>query len=172
MTTAQPDDDLQRLLSKAADRARSARAARAERRSVAAAEVFAQNTILPEDQEALRSSIGMLPELTPAKPKKSINTGAALAKVGIRLSRGSAQDEVTDFREREDASDPIAKLTVYALNAMILLFAFPVGFALLIFNILGGENLRTTAHAMALTGMGIALGWTELGQQILSSVAV
>ena len=48
-------------------------------------------------------------------------------------------------------------LTVYALNGILMLMAFPIGFALLVFNILGGENLRTTAHAIALTGLGTAL---------------
>ena len=51
----------------------------------------------------------------------------------------------------------MARLTVYALNAAIMVFYFPLGFGLLIFNILGGENLRTTAHALALTGLGSAL---------------
>ena len=75
----------------------------------------------------------------------------------IRFSRSSASDEPTCFAERHESRDVIARLTVYALNLTIMLFAFPVGFAILIFNILGGENLRTTAHAMALTGMAVAL---------------
>ena len=80
----------------------------------------------------------------------------------FRLSQGSAQDEPTDFADRKEAHDTVARLTVYALNGSVMLFSFPVGFGLLIFNILGGENLRTTAHTMALTGMGTSLvsaGW-------------
>jgi hypothetical protein len=94
---------------------------------------------------------------------KSIDS---LAEKGIHLTSASVSNEATDFRNREERNNPVARLTVYALNAMIMLFAFPVGFALLIFNILGGENLRTTAHAMALTGMGIGLSYTDIGARL------
>ncbi len=96
--------------------------------------------------------------------------GSWLVTRGIQFSHASAADEETDFRAREEVANTEARLTVYALNGALLLFAFPVGFAMLIFNILGGENLRTTAHAMALTGMGIALSYTELGQNIINSI--
>ena len=72
-----------------------------------------------------------------------------------------------DFRLRAERRDPVARLTVYALNGVILLAFFPVGFALLIFNILGGENLRTTAHTMALTGMGTALATAGYAGQVV-----
>ena len=81
-----------------------------------------------------------------------------LESMGIRLTQSSIQEEPTDFRARPERGDAVARLTVYALNACILVIAFPVGFGLLIFNILGGENLRTTAHTMALTGLGTAIG--------------
>lgn len=91
-------------------------------------------------------------DLAPAQP-----IGRAAA---IRLSHASAHDESTDFRDRPERHDPVACLTVYAMNAAIMLFYFPVGFALLIFNILGGENLRTTSHTLALTGLGMSLATT------------
>lgn len=69
----------------------------------------------------------------------------------------AAPNTSTSFRDRPEASDNCAFLTVYALNAAIMMFAFPVGFGLLVFNILGGENLRTTAHVMGLTGLLTAL---------------
>ena len=81
--------------------------------------------------------------------------------LGIEFATHAIQEETTDFREREETYSAEARLTVYALTAAILLFAFPIGFGLLIFNILGGVNLRTTAHAMALTGMVMALGMSE-----------
>ncbi len=80
----------------------------------------------------------------------------------------SAQDEPTDFRDRAESRDPVARLTVYALNAAVMLFFFPLGMALLIFNILGGENLRTTAHALALTGLGTAIAATGQAGILLS----
>ncbi|MEM9341832.1 MAG: hypothetical protein AAGA87_02185 [Pseudomonadota bacterium] len=73
------------------------------------------------------------------------------------FSLGSLGEESTSFRDRTESHDAYARLTVYALTTIVLIFAFPVGFALLLFNILGGENLRTTSHALALTGLGLAL---------------
>ncbi|MEL6167761.1 MAG: hypothetical protein AAFR35_03665 [Pseudomonadota bacterium] len=133
-------------------------------------EITVPTTIDEEDQRALRSALDQLPELAPdPKPRRSLMQSIAVNS-GVRLASNAAHDEETDFRNREEATSIEARLTVYALNAAIMLFAFPVGFALLIFNILGGENLRTTAHAMALTGMGIAIGWTELGAAIYASI--
>lgn len=94
-----------------------------------------------------------LPDLEPCA---TASTAPSLRE-RVVLTSASAQDEETDYRLRREASDPIARLTVYALNGCVLVFAFPLGFALLILNLLGGENLRTTAHALALTGMGLGL---------------
>lgn len=49
------------------------------------------------------------------------------------------------------------RLTVYTINAALMVIAFPIGFGVLMFNILGGENLRATAHAMSITGTTIGL---------------
>ncbi|MEL6517695.1 MAG: hypothetical protein AAFQ39_08260 [Pseudomonadota bacterium] len=105
----------------------------------------------------------MLPELEPAECATEADKARSREDRTLRIefSKDAIQEEPTDFRDREESHDPMARLTVYAMNAAILLFAFPIGFGLLIFNILGGENLRTTAHAMALTGMVMALGMSE-----------
>ena len=106
--------------------------------------------------------IGHLPDLAPAaapapEPVPRPEAPAPTLEQVFRLTQASAHDESTDFRDRSEARDPYAFLTVYAINAAIMLFAFPVGFALLVFNILGGENLRTTSHVMGLTGLATAL---------------
>lgn len=88
--------------------------------------------------------------------------------VGVELHSNAIIDEETRFSRRAETKSEVARLTVYTLNLTLMLMAFPVGFALLVFNILGGENLRTTAHAMALTGFGIALaGMTGMGSASL-----
>jgi hypothetical protein len=93
-----------------------------------------------------------LPPLAPAETRAERRSF-----VGVELHANSIVDEETRFAHRAETKSEIARLTVYTMNATLMLMAFPVGFALLVFNILGGENLRTTAHAMALTGFGIAL---------------
>jgi hypothetical protein len=77
--------------------------------------------------------------------------------IGVDLHSNAIIDEETRFSRRAETKSEIARLTVYTMNLTLMIMAFPVGFALLVFNILGGENLRTTAHAIALTGFGIAL---------------
>lgn len=88
----------------------------------------------------------------------------------IEFSHRAAHDEATDPIARPESRDETARLTVYALNGMLMLMAFPVGMALLVFNILGGENIRTTAHAIALTGMGIGISLTQFGQSLLGAL--
>ncbi|MEM7752834.1 MAG: hypothetical protein AAF230_05420, partial [Pseudomonadota bacterium] len=72
-----------------------------------------------------------------------------------------------DPSQRAERDDLTARLTVYALNLSIMVFTVPVGMALLLMNILGGENLRTTAHVMALTGLFSALAAANPGMPLL-----
>lgn len=119
------------------------------------------------------------PDLTPAEGaartrsiKRELEEDRVLHLPGLDITRTatSVRDEPTDFTQRAEAHDEVARLTVYTLNAILLVMSFPVGMGMLIFNILGGENLRTTAHMIALTGLGIALNTTEMGSQILSVI--
>lgn len=50
-------------------------------------------------------------------------------------------------------SDVTARFSVYALNAALLVTAFPVGVGMAAYNVLGGENFRLTAQMVALTGL-------------------
>ena len=117
-----------------------------------------------EAERRLRRSLRL-----PALPSAERRSAAPWVKYPslFKLKHDSARDESMDFRRRAERRDPVARLTVYALNGVILLAFFPVGFALLIFNILGGENLRTTAHTMALTGMGTALATAGYAGQVV-----
>lgn len=75
----------------------------------------------------------------------------------ITLSHSSSMEDVFDPKKRPENKNAVARATVYIMNLIVLVMALPVGLALLFFNILFGENLRTTAHVIALTGMGMAL---------------
>mgnify|MGYP001804308317 CR=1 FL=1 len=77
----------------------------------------------------------------------------------IDLIHDSAHDEAFAPEAREEPRSETARLTV---------IAFPIGMALLLFNIIGGENLRTTAHVLALTGLAFALAMTPLGKALFS----
>lgn len=66
-------------------------------------------------------------------------------------------EDVFDPKRRPENGNVTARITVYVMNLIVMVMVLPVGLALLFFNILFGENLRTTAHVIALTGMAMAL---------------
>ncbi|MBT8417308.1 MAG: hypothetical protein KJO42_07690 [Silicimonas sp.] len=112
----------------------------------------------------------VLPELEPAEDRLRRQKTHIFSSDTIALSHESAIEDVFDPNMREEHNDFTARMTVYVLNAIVMVFALPVGLALLCMNILGGENLRTTAHVMALTGVFMVLSTTEEGARLLSFI--
>lgn len=111
-----------------------------------------------------------LPDLEPPQPSESElrqSRRQIFSSDLISLTHGSAMDDVFEPNEREEHKDFVARATVYVMNAIVALVSLPVGLALLAFNILGGENLRTTAHVVALTGLGTVLAQTDRGIWLL-----
>ncbi len=115
----------------------------------------------PKATKVPRSAL--LPALAPADPPAQRTAPV----VGLTVPSKAVRDEETRFSLREETRSPVACLTVYVLNAILLVIAFPIGFGMLVFNILGGENLRTTAHVIALTGFAIALTGGAVGSDFL-----
>lgn len=121
-------------------------------------------TLAEREQSALR---GALPPLPPAERDPEAERVPLMERIGLKLTHASAQEDRFRRHGRDEDGDVVARLTVYAINLTVMVFAFPVGFGLMLFNILGGENLRTTAHVMALTGLGLVLADTEVGMRLL-----
>lgn len=113
------------------------------------------------------SAIEDLPELEPAEDRLRRIKRQIFDSDVLELSHSSAMNDVTEPRKRAEHQNVTARLTVYVMNMIVMVMALPVGIGLLMFNILGGENLRTTAHIIALTGMGSALAMTEQGARLL-----
>ena len=103
------------------------------------------------------TSSDLLPELEPPEERLRQNKTTIFAADSISLSHNSAMDDVFDPNRRPEHGDLTARATVYVMNMIVMVFALPVGLALLCLNILAGENLRTTAHVVALTGLFLAL---------------
>lgn len=80
----------------------------------------------------------------------------------------TAEDQSATPRRRQ--AGLAEKLTVYVMSMTLMVVAFPVGFAMMIYNILAGENLRATARAMALTGVGFAIAGTEAYQNLAALI--
>lgn len=111
-----------------------------------------------------------LPELEPPEDRLRKHRSHIFASDTISLTHGSAMEDVFDPKGHPEHFNLTARATVYVLNMMVLVMALPVGLGLLFFNILFGENLRTTAHVVALTGMGIALAQTPDGAALLAMI--
>ena len=108
-----------------------------------------------------------MPDLAPPEERLRSQKRQIFSADAISLSNASAVDDIFDPAERPERSDLKARLTVYAINMTIMIFTVPVGMALLIMNMMGGENLRTTAHVMALTGLFSALAAANPGMALL-----
>jgi hypothetical protein len=102
-----------------------------------------------------------LPDLEPAESTSGSHTSHL-----TRISEEMAV-QFAELRNNPDARNPLARLTVYALNAVLLVVAFPVGFALLLINVLLGENLRLNVHVLALTGLALTLSSTDTVARML-----
>lgn len=109
----------------------------------------------------------LLPDLEPAEERLRRQKSHIFSADAITLSHSSAMEDVFEPSKRAEHHDLTARMTVYVMNAIVMVFALPVGLMLLLLNIVGGENLRTTAHVMALTGLFMALAATEEGARIL-----
>ena len=79
-------------------------------------------------------------------------------------------DADLDLRALPPEEARLARITVYALNAIVMVFALPVGAALLALNVFRGEDLRATAHGLALTGAWLGFISTPQGALFVSSL--
>ncbi len=103
-----------------------------------------------------------LPDLAPAERGPQPGSQSHLGRIGADLAA-----QFGELKSDPDAQNPLARLTVYALNAILLILAFPVGFALLLVNVLLGENLRITLHVVALTGLALSLSASETAARLI-----
>ena len=125
---------------------------------------------VPEPPAALWQPKDDLPDLEPPEKRLTSLRQQVFTSNRITLSRDSALDDVLNPHAREEHHDIVARVTVYVMNITVMIMSLPVGLALLYFNIMGGENLRTTSHVMALTGMFIALAATPAGMMLFQQL--
>ena len=98
-----------------------------------------------------------LPDLEPPEDRLKRFKNQIFSSDSIALTHGSAVDDVFDPARRDEHGSSVARATVYVSNMVLMLMAPPIGLGMLLLNILGGENLRTTLHLVALAGMATAL---------------
>ncbi|RBI67887.1 hypothetical protein DQW77_17160 [Roseovarius sp. TE539] len=81
--------------------------------------------------------------------------------------------EGSDFPEVEDVDieqAPMMRLSAWLIAFGVSLFALPVGAALLLLNIVKGENLRLASQTAAITGLFIALGTYGASAEAVSAL--
>lgn len=108
-----------------------------------------------------------LAAFAPLPSQEEIDRWAVAQGPALRLSSTSARSHDADVIPVAPGT-AAARLTVYALSNTVLLVTLPVGLMLLAMNMLLGENLRTTSHVTALTGLCLALSMTEHGSRLLA----
>jgi len=109
------------------------------------------------------TSRDLFPDLEPPEDRLRREKTSIFRADSISLTHQSAMEDVFEPSSHPEHVDPVARATVYVINMIVMIFAMPVGLALLCLNILGGENLRTTAHVLALTGLFLALDQARAG---------
>ena len=107
-----------------------------------------------------------LPDLEPAEDKIRRLSRQIFPSDTITVTHSSAMNDVFDPSQRPERFNFAARASVYVLNMIVAVMVLPVGLALLFFNIMFGENFRTTAHILALTGMLLALQQTPVGAEL------
>ena len=98
------------------------------------------------------------PDLAPVDDRLRSFKRSLFRSDAITLIHNAADNDPLGPSNREEHFDLTARLTVYVVNLIVIILSLPIGLGLLCFNILTGENLRTSLHVLALTGMYIGLG--------------
>lgn len=116
----------------------------------------------PAAARALPLPEQVAPGLTPAPTEAQRRMAAELAaeQCAAELARDAFRYNQADMERA--ARGPVHRLAVYALNTLLMILAFPVGLAVLLLNVLSGEDMRTTAHAMSVTALFLSLGMVGL----------
>ena len=113
--------------------------------------------------EFSRSWKDILPNIAPSEEKLRSSRLAIFASDLIEI-----EEVKLEAPEREP--ELMEQLTVYVMTLTIMVMMFPAGFAMMIYNILAGENLKMTARAMALTGVGISLNFAGITEQLAAVI--
>jgi hypothetical protein len=98
---------------------------------------------------------------------------AALAGGGtvqLDISDLAALDRATEAANRAGTPSAPMRLAAHMIDATLMVVALPVGAAMMIYSLSRGANLNTSARAMALSGIGIAIVQKVGAAGILGSI--
>lgn len=103
-------------------------------------------------------------------PRATHPAAAADARGAAARRAGTAAEEVEDdtIWENPEAQPLVHRAAVNSLNAAMLVFALPVGAALLTLSVLGRESLGVSSRVTAVTGAAISFSNSEMAQNLLA----
>lgn len=81
-----------------------------------------------------------------------------------------AEEPATTLRPEEPSTT--SRLATWAVSLAVSLLSLPVGIALMVYNLIRGEDLRLALTALALTGLFTGLTSLGLGQQVIATINV
>jgi hypothetical protein len=86
----------------------------------------------------------------------------------IRAIRAALYDPTE--MEIDNRPSAVTRITATAMDTTLIVVCLPVGAAMLTYHVLRGGEMRHSAHAVALTGLFLALAKTPLGQQMFGAI--
>lgn len=87
-----------------------------------------------------------------------------------RVFRSDTEEEKMVKNDPKDMSLE-ARLAVWTVNALVAVFSFPVAMGLLVYNLLRGEDFRTTTHTLTLTCVMVGLNGMGTTAQAMHLIA-
>ncbi|MEM9971504.1 MAG: hypothetical protein AAF762_10455 [Pseudomonadota bacterium] len=106
------------------------------------------------------SPLDALPDLEPPDDRLRRQKRQIFASDSISLSRDGGTEDVFENERAEEPVTGMARASVYASNLVLMVMSPPIGIAMLLLNIIRGENLRMTLQLIAITGFLTALATT------------
>lgn len=114
-------------------------------------------------QEASKDWREVLPRLEPSEDTLRSSRQELFANDLIVAGDDQIESE-------SEPADVMEQLVVYVMSLTLMVLVFPVGFAVMFYNIVAGENIRMTARAMALTGVAMGLNMAGILPSLTSIV--
>jgi hypothetical protein len=101
----------------------------------------------------------------PDRLRKVFSEGAAAP-----CSLGLEAPQPSKARAHVAETHPLRRLSAWFISIAVLIMALPVGIALLVFNIIRGENLRVACQTAALTGTFVSLQSLQAGATTMETL--
>lgn len=94
---------------------------------------------------------------------KVVSVDPAREEDRLRRARGRIfagdliENTLSQRHTQQKSIGTLQQIAVYLMTITILVLSFPIGFIMLVYNLVRGESMNATARVMALTGVGVGV---------------